>query len=103
MCVAVWLRAVSSRRCRVNIGFNGVAQSHGAFFDLAEVHDDIGHDCLRVLHFDAAVGARKGAGVAYLAAAFGVEGRLHKHDFYALTCGCLADYLVIGYESDDGR
>ena len=61
----------------VNIGFNGVSQSYRAFADLAEVHDDIGHDCLRVLHFDTAVGARKGAGVAYLAAAFGVEGRLH--------------------------
>ena len=84
---------------RVDIGFNGVAQTHRAFADLAEVHDDIGHDCLCVVYFDDAIGTRKRAGIADLPTALGVEGCLHKHDFYALTCGCLAGYLVVGYES----
>ena len=87
----------------VNFCLHGFAEAHNAVGDLAEVHDDVGHDCLGVVDFDGAVGCCEGAGVAYLTAAFGVEWRLHQNQLDALACGCLADYHVVGYESDYGR
>ena len=87
----------------VNVGFDCFAEAHNAVRYLAEVHDDVGHDCLSVVDFDCAVGCCERAGVSYLAAALGVEGGLHENDFDALAGGCLADYFIVGDEADYGR
>ena len=64
--------------------------------DLAEVHDEIGHDALRVVNDDLALRADDLARVADLTAAFWIERGLHERDLDLVTLGYLAHDLTAG-------
>ena len=87
----------------VDVRVHRVAHDDAALGDLAEVDGHVRHYCLGVVHLDLAVGADDFARVAHLAAALGVEGRLHEHDLNVLAFGNLVDRLIVGEKPDDRR
>ena len=85
----------------VHPGNEHVAQLHRTFHDAALVAMDAGLDLHRVFHHHAGSLVAQLAGVAHLAAAFGVERRVVQHDHHVVACLGVRDGRAVHVQGRD--